>query len=326
MSEFSFHIQSNVGGRTENEDCYISKQTPLGLLIIVCDGMGGTEGGKLAATMACQMVTDHFISLKDKPVQGIVQAIETANKAICEKGQHNRQGNRMGTTLAALLLTKEQATFFHVGDSRIYHLRNGQIEKRTADHSRVGEMVRRGILNDEQARLSADSNIISKALGIEPEVEVEVTTDISFRKGDRFAVCTDGIWGTMPEEKLITTLSNDQPVESITNALVQQINANQFEAGGGHDNMTLALVEIIGNRFAGTNISPSVFLNVLLTVALAISLFYHFKRPVTAENNTVKKDSSAPINRAEQDTTITLKPVNKEPQKSKNAQQQKKPS
>jgi serine/threonine protein phosphatase PrpC len=322
MSDFSFHIQSNVGGRTENEDCYISKQTPLGLLIIVCDGMGGTEGGKLAATMACGIVMDRFVQLKDEPVRSLVRAIEAANKTIYEKGQ----GNRMGTTLAALLLTKEQASFFHVGDSRIYHLRNGQIEKRTADHSRVGEMVRRGILNDEQARLSADSNIISKALGIEPEVEVEVTTDISFRKGDRFAVCTDGIWGTMPEEKLITTLSNDQPVESITNALVQQINANQFGAGGGHDNMTLALVEIIGSRFAGANISPSVFLNVLLTVALAISLFYHFKRPATTENNTLKKDSTLPQEREKQDTTITLKPVNKEPRQSKNAQQQKKPS
>lgn len=311
MSEFSFYIETNVGGRTENEDCHISKQTALGLLIVVCDGMGGAEGGKLAATMACRIVMDHFFHVKENPVQGVVQAIETANKAIYEKGQISRNGMRMGTTLAALLLTKDQASFFHVGDSRIYHLRNGHIEKRTADHSRVGEMVRRGILNDEQARLSADSNIISKALGIEPEVEVEVTTEISFRKADRFAVCTDGIWGTMPEEKLITTLSTGQPVEAIAESLVKQINANQFEAGGGHDNMTLALVEVNGNKFSASSISPSIFLNVLLTVALAISLFYHFKRPAVIEKDTIKKDSTL----RKQDTTIRLKPVNAQQQK-----------
>lgn len=325
MAEFSFNIQSNVGGRTENEDCFSSKQTSLGLLIVVCDGMGGTEGGKLAASMACGVVMDHFSRVKENPVQGIVRAIETANKAIYEKGQVNRNGMRMGTTIAALLLLKEQAVFFHVGDSRIYHLRGGHIEKRTADHSRVGEMVRRGILNDEQARLSADSNIISKALGIEPQVEVEVTTDINFRQGDRFAVCTDGIWGAMPEDYLVETLSSEQPVENITGSLIQQINSNQFETGGGHDNMTLAIVEIKGGGFTASSINPSTLLNIILAAALVISLFYNFKKPATipAKNDPVKKDSTPAHERGEQDTTVMLKPVTKE--KSKNAHQQNKP-
>lgn len=322
MSELSLYIQSNPGGRAENEDCYASKQTALGLLIVVCDGMGGTEGGKTAAEIACRIITDHFGSIKNDPVNGILRAIETANQIIYEKGQFNSQVKRMGTTLAALLLAKDEATFFHVGDSRIYHLRNGRIEKRTGDHSRVGEMVRRGILNDEQARLSADSNIISRALGIEPAVEVEVTTGIHFHKGDRFAVCTDGIWGTMPEEKLIVALSSDQPVETITTSLIQQINAGQFAAGGGHDNMTLALIEVNNSKYR--KLSPPVLLNIILSIALATSLFYHFKQPGPPGGKApVKADTSQHQTGAQDDTTATIQPSGKEPKKGINANQKK---
>lgn len=318
MSEYSLYIQSNAGGRGQNEDCYASKQSPLGLLVVVCDGMGGTEGGKLAADLACRTVTGMFSSLKEDPVKGIVQAIEKANQLIYENSRRNGQG--MGTTIAALLLTQKEATFFHAGDSRIYHLRKGQVEKRTADHSRVGEMVRRGILNDEQARLSAESHIISKALGIEPTVEVEITGGITFQKGDRFAVCTDGIWGTMREEELVEKVGSDEPVGAITNTVIQEINASQFAAGGGHDNMTLALVEINGGGLAVPKISNSGLLNIVLGIGLAISLFYHFKQPgtVAEEKKPVATDSTR------KDSSIIARPAAGESKKTTNANQQKK--
>lgn len=297
MSAFSLYIQSNTGGRAENQDSYSSKQKGDGLLVVVCDGMGGTSGGKIAAEMACKIVTDHFAASAGKPTEEIARAIRAANKAVYEKGRMERAIQNMGTTIAALYLEKGQATFFHLGDTRIYHLRNGRVENRTADHSRVGEMVRRGILSGEQARLSTDSNIISKAVGIEPEVEVEVSAAIAYQKGDRFAVCTDGIWGVLPEEQLLRTLSEDQPVQAITNSLIDQINTTQFAAGGDHDNMTLALVAVTGKTAKVPVINTQQLLTIVLSVALAASLIYIFTRPgktidkpdLTHKDTTVKK-------------------------------------
>src|SRR3977135_3921238 len=103
------------------------------------------------------MLTDNFSRLTAEPVNGIIQSVKAANQAIFSKGRTDQSLQNMGTTIAALLLQKEEAVFFHAWDSRSYQVRNGHIEKRTADHSKVGEMVRRGILSDEQARLSTES-------------------------------------------------------------------------------------------------------------------------------------------------------------------------
>ncbi|MBO9562523.1 MAG: serine/threonine-protein phosphatase [Niastella sp.] len=297
MSAFSVSIRSNAGGRPENQDCYASKQTTEGLLIIVCDGMGGAAGGKLAAEMACGIVVNQFEKAGGQTADKIVQAIKTANRAIYAKGRAERELQNMGTTIAVLYLEKGQAYFFHLGDTRIYHIRNGHIEKRTADHSHVGEMVRRGILSDEQARLSVESNIISKALGTEPEVEVEITAGISFQQHDRFVVCTDGIWGTLPEEKLISAWSEDRPVEAITASLIEQINTTQYAAGGDHDNMTLALMEVVSSHTRNRSISLSGWFNILLSIALAVSLVFNFRRP---DNNTNDK----PVEKVKDTTAI----------------------
>jgi serine/threonine protein phosphatase PrpC len=279
MSEFSVSIRSNAGGRPENQDCHVSKQTAEGLLIVVCDGMGGAAGGKLAAEMACGIVVNQFEQPGGQAANKIVQAIKAANRAIYAKGRAERELQNMGTTIAALYLEKGQACFFHLGDTRIYHIRNGHIEKRTADHSHVGEMVRRGILSDEQARLSVESNIISRALGIEPEIDVEITGGISYQEHDRFVVCTDGIWGTLPEEKLISAWSEERPVEAITASLIEQINTAQYAAGGDHDNMTIALTEITGSHARHSSISLSAWGNILLSIALAVSLVFNFRKP-----------------------------------------------
>ncbi len=285
MSQFSVSIKSNIGGRQENQDCYAMKETAAGLLVVVCDGMGGMAGGRVAAEMACRMVTEKFATLDGNLPEGIASAIRTANHAIYTTGQSNHGLQNMGTTLAALLLEKKKASFFHAGDSRIYQLRNGQIEKRTADHSRVGEMVRRGILSDEQARLSENSNIISKALGIEPEIDVEVTLNVAWQKGDRFVVCTDGIWGAMSEERLVQAWSEDRQPDTIVKDLIEQIDAAQFAIGGGHDNMTLAIVEVGTGKGPGRKVSVPVLLNVLLGAALAASLIYIAARPGKINNN-----------------------------------------
>ena len=133
-------IQSRIGGRSENQDFFGSSKTPLGDLIIVCDGMGGHNGGRHAAELAVKTIIEKFEnSTSDRPAYSLQTAIEKANALIWEESNSNPQLKGMGTTVVALLITDERAICCHVGDSRLYQIRNEKIIHRTFDHSHVFE-------------------------------------------------------------------------------------------------------------------------------------------------------------------------------------------
>lgn len=239
------YIQSKIGGRSENQDFYGTSQTHYGKLIVVCDGMGGHNGGRHAAEKAVQIILNSLLKSSNiKPVDAIKKAIENANSFIWKESQTFILGKGMGTTVVALLLTPESAICCHVGDSRIYHVRNGEILFRTYDHSHVFEMVMAGLITEEQARLSEKSNIITRALGIKSSVEIDITDNLDYQNGDRFLLCTDGIWGAIPEIELVEIVSQKSDVEKVVSQLVDKIDAIGFENGGRHDNLTAALIEI----------------------------------------------------------------------------------
>lgn len=246
------YIQSKIGGRPENQDFYGTSETQYGNLIVVCDGMGGHKGGRKAAELAVQTVIGEVSNSPDEnPAHALVQAIEKANRIIWEDSNANESFRGMGTTVVALLLTPERAICCHVGDSRLYQLREGRIIHRTFDHSHVFELVRHGILTEEQARLSEKSNIITRALGTKPTVEVETTDNLTYQKGDRFLLCTDGISGAVPEEQLVEMASVKSDIETVLSHLVEKIDAIGFANGGKHDNLTAALIEIEGGSTPG---------------------------------------------------------------------------
>ena len=239
------NIQSRIGGRQENQDFYGTAKTKFGELIVVCDGMGGHNGGRHAAEVAVQTVIEEVSINKDKnPVSTLQSAIEKASQTIWNESQANRNLKGMGTTIVALLITPEKAVSCHVGDSRIYQVRNGEILFRTYDHSHVFEIVKAGLIDEEQARLSEKSNIITRALGIRPTVEIEITDNISYQKGDRFLLCTDGICGMIPESELVKIMTEKGNVETVVSNLVEKIDVIGKAHGGKHDNLTAALVEI----------------------------------------------------------------------------------
>jgi len=105
-------------------------------------------------------------------------------------------------------------------------------------------LVKAGLITEEQARLSEKSNIITRGLGIQSTVDIEITDNLSYQKGDRFLLCTDGIWGTVPEKKLVAMASYKENVEKVLNQLVEKIDAIGVASGGQHDNLTAALIEI----------------------------------------------------------------------------------
>lgn len=238
-------IDSRIGGRKENQDSAGIKKTPLGYLIVVCDGMGGMQGGSVASQLAVQKIFE-TVSAADKqanPSMTLIKAIRNANMAIIEEGKKTPELQGMGTTVTVLFLTPRSAIAAYVGDSRIYQLRKGKKIFRTFDHSMVFEMVKKKIISEEQARLSAQSNVILKALGVKLDMEVE-TIELSYQKGDRFVLCTDGFWGAMPEGELIRFLSEKKSVDKILDSTANVIESIGRSSGTEYDNLTAAILEM----------------------------------------------------------------------------------
>lgn len=249
---FLNNVVSCIGGREENQDSCNITETRRGLLVLVCDGMGGMAGGATASAEAVRIIRDYVSQpmseddIDDDNKSTLIKAISSANAALLSMQEANQGLRGMGTTVTALLINEEKATVAYVGDSRIYQIRGGRKIFRTFDHSMVFEMVRKKILTEEQARLSAQSNIILRALGQKPEVDVDAF-DLPYDKGDLFFMCTDGVWGTMPEQELIKRVSERQHPKVVTETLAMNIHNDALRAGGGHDNLTAALVKTTVN-------------------------------------------------------------------------------
>ena len=240
-------MDSSIGGRADNQDSCGYCTTKNGLLLVVCDGMGGGPSGKLASTIATQEIIQFVKSADEhvmrRPVSELLSnAIQQANAAVYSYGLEHSETRGMGTTVVALLINKNCATIAHVGDSRCYLMRRGQIVFKTNDHSVVAELVRKGTLTEEQARISPNSNIITRVLGLKESVEIDIDV-LPYEKHDRFYLCSDGVWGTMPEKQLSKQFYRFPHLVNIlesTTMLVDEIGTNE---GGHHDNHTLIILE-----------------------------------------------------------------------------------
>lgn len=273
-------VDSRIGGRKENQDSAGLKETKLGYLIVVCDGMGGMQGGSIASQLAVQTILEAVASADKQanPSMTLIKAIREANTAIIEEGANNPNLQGMGTTVTALLLTPRSVFTAYIGDSRIYQLRNGKKIFRTFDHSLVFEMVKQKVLSEEQARLSAQSNVILKALGINPDIEVEVV-EHPYKKGDRFVLCTDGFWGAMPEVDFIRHLSEKKPLNMILESTAKVVESYGRNSGGEYDNLTVAIIEMKNNSILKEKMNKLAkiiiaVLSVLLVASLALNICF----------------------------------------------------
>lgn len=317
MLSYTYQLADRVGGRTEQQDAAGAFPTRYGLLVLVCDGMGGARGGSTASRLAVDLI-QRGVQQSTDPDGGLalLQAIRQANWEIHQRSQQDPDLRGMGTTVAALLLQETHATLAHAGDSRIYQLHKGKVAFRTTDHSKVFELVKRGILSEEQARLSEDSNVILRALGIKTDVEVELHDRLAYQRGDRFLLCTDGISGAVPEEVFLGWLDGNEPVETLAPRLVQQVDEYGFRSGGGHDNLTAALVECRssskaakppGNDSAGWPGARAAgfALGALLAVAVGLLLYGQFvQKPRQAGENDRLKTENQRLRRANHALTL----------------------
>ena len=245
-TELACYGKSMIGGRSENQDSFDFKHFEDDRLVAtVCDGMGGANGGAVASQTAVEAITGYF-SESHPTESGEEQAaasVKAANDAVYQEAVKTPALRGMGTTATVVAIDREAAYIAYAGDSRIYQIREGKKIFRTFDHSRVFELVKAKRITEEEARLRPDSNVIMRALGIRPEIIVD-TAKLPYKKGDRFVLCCDGVWGSMPEKELIHIFSASGTVENIVESITSAVDCIGKKTGGHHDNLTVIVVEM----------------------------------------------------------------------------------
>ena len=210
-----------------------------GALMIVADGMGGHSAGEVASRMAVELIPEIYYGSKGEPPRALKEAVEEANRRIHAAAAEDESKHGMGTTCTALCVLDGQAFAAHVGDSRLYMLREGKVYQLTEDHSAVMEMVKMGLITKEEARHHEDKNVILRALGTSPEVEVSALEPFSVRIGDKYLLCSDGLYDLVPDEEIERELSGND-----IDAAGQKLIALAKERGG-HDNITVGMVAVV---------------------------------------------------------------------------------
>jgi PPM family protein phosphatase len=217
--------------RGHNEDRYTASTA----LLAVADGMGGALAGEVAAGVAVERLEG---LAEDVSLDDLAAAVASANDEIRDMALSNTSQSGMGTTLTALLVREGRALLAHVGDSRAYLLRDGELRRLTDDHSLVNELVKRGEISASDAERHPHRNVITRALGAEPTVQID-RVEIDLDEDDVLLLCTDGLTSYVSEDEVLETLLTQKGIQAAADALVQRANA-----AGGADNVTVVLARM----------------------------------------------------------------------------------
>ncbi len=236
--------------REHNEDT-IASDVDVGLLVLA-DGMGGYNAGEVASGIAVKTITNlvrEGLAREDlgsidrttgltRPSIVLRDAITRANKIIYQTARSQAECEGMGTTVVAALFYDNRISIAHVGDSRLYRQRGSQISQVTMDHSLLQELVDRGFYSPEEAQRAANKNYVTRALGVEPSVEVEVQ-EHPVDKGDIYILCSDGLSDMVEDEDIRLTISTfGANLDTVAKQLIQLANEN-----GGRDNVSVVLAQ-----------------------------------------------------------------------------------
>jgi len=216
-----------------------------GHLFMVADGMGAHAAGERASKLATDVVPLTYFKLVDRPPHEALQAaVHDANVQIHTRGQASDDFRGMGTTISVLVLLPQGALTAHVGDSRVYRLRGDRLEQLTFDHSLVWELRAARNLPEEQVPSFIPKNVITRSLGPNPEVQIDLEGPFPVQVGDTFLLCSDGLSGPLADEEMGTILGSLPPDEAVR-ALVDLANLR-----GGPDNITVVVVRVTGPDLA----------------------------------------------------------------------------
>jgi len=225
--------------RTENEDAFVA----LPMVYGVADGMGGHAAGEIASAIAAGTLRDR-LGAGAESVDVVVAAVVEANAAIFQGAHSNAAQRGMGTTLTAMVVVvdgtgQRRLAMVNVGDSRTYVMRSGRLRRVTIDHSYVQELVSTGHITEAEARGHPRRNIVTRALGIEPNVRVD-TWVLPFVQGDRYVLCSDGLVDEVDDAEILRLLLANTTPQNAADALVASANEH-----GGRDNVTVVVVDVL---------------------------------------------------------------------------------
>lgn len=231
--------------RELNEDRYAVIDCPSGVAWLVCDGMGGTTGGELAAQIAIDSIRRDLMNYPPRDVETALRnAVQESNRVIVLRRQ-NPAFSQMGTTMVGALFCGPEVVVAHVGDSRAYLIRDGAIQQLTTDHTLVQELVDRGDIKAEDALSHPQAHVLVRAIGAEPSVLVDlekfwIWPNPEATVGDSLMLCSDGLYSLVTESEIAATISENTP-QVACSKLVELAKAR-----GGFDNITLAIIPLHG--------------------------------------------------------------------------------
>jgi serine/threonine protein phosphatase PrpC len=244
----AYGIQTDVGRKRERNQDNVTSKVPeetdvleeRGALFVVCDGMGGHAAGEVAAELGVRTIREvYFASQGQDVITSIAQAIKAANDAIYTLARNHTEYSGMGTTCVTLVIMGGRAYIVNIGDSRGYIIRDGQLRQVTQDHSWVAEQVRIGLLTEEQARVHAHRNVITRSLGTQPSITADLFVE-TLKEGDRILLCSDGLHGYVEEAAISQEVVTQSDAETAVHDLIDMANAN-----GGPDNISAIVVDVL---------------------------------------------------------------------------------
>src|SRR4051794_5831347 len=232
--------------RSNNQDSHTAVRAPnpevwrnRGHVFMVADGMGAHAVGELASKMACDNIPHNYNKSKtSSPAEAIIKAYREVGALIHSRASANRDFQGMGTTCSTLLLLPEGVLIGHVGDSRVYRIRNHRIDQLSFDHSLVWELVRRNHLTPEHANLAVPKNVITRSLGPDPSVEVDIEGPLAVEPNDAYLLCSDGLTGQITDPELGAFTANFHPADACRYLV------NLANLRGGQDNIPVIILHI----------------------------------------------------------------------------------
>ena len=235
-----YAVKTDIGKRVHNEDNYLlSDKSEFPMLFAVADGMGGHAAGAVASKLLVEQLAmfDEMVE-PERELELLRHAIESANLGIYRAAEKDRALSGMGTTLVAALILGREYIAANVGDSRMYQYHDKTLDTVTTDHSLVEQLVLAGAITKDEARVHPQRNIITRAMGVSPVVDVDLF-ERTWSAGDILVICSDGLHGAVEEEDMISVLSSNRSLESMCELLVQLALDN-----GGTDNITVILIRL----------------------------------------------------------------------------------
>jgi len=244
---------TDIGRKREHNEDAVASDMEMGL-VVLADGMGGYKAGEVASEIAVLTIVaelkESMLALQPGQIdmaEGmqaesrlIYDAVAKANASIYSVSQSQPQCAGMGTTLVMGLFTNDKLLVAHIGDSRMYRLRGAEFVQMTEDHSLLQEQIKSGLITPEQAKLSANKNLVTRALGIDPEVELELH-EYEVEAGDIYLLCSDGLSDLVEDADIHLTLATlSANLELAANQLIQMANDN-----GGKDNISVILARVL---------------------------------------------------------------------------------